>query len=471
MKKQICLFMLSVSSWCASGQSVSAGADVTIGKTYSLQSTILNEEREFRVFLPESYKLNSKAAYPVVYLLDGDAYFLSAWSSIQSLAGEGRMPASILVAITSRDRRRDMTPPYMTIPGVSNPNAKNFLAFLADELIPHIDQQYRTKPLRVLVGHSHAALFLLYALTERSTAFKWYLALDAPMNLNDGILARKVHEFIAGNKNTYGKVGVAWNRYSWDATAWEWLTTNSKLITFSAVDLPNETHTSMYHPGIYYGLINLFQDYQKHYTLLTPLADLDQTYTTMKLFYGYDVSASRNELELGAIEHLVAGDVQGAKPYIERLQRDYGTSKSEMGDDFVDWMNALIETPPAVTRSDYLNRPHATPTQLAPFVGTWTDEKQYTISLQVTGDTADGYVARHSPSGLLKANIEKCSVTSDGRLEIAVRNGMTPRSALIIYSLHLQDKTHIEGEMTILAFWPRMQAMTRPSSFVLSKVK
>jgi|APTNR8051073442_1049403.scaffolds.fasta_scaffold00003_473 hypothetical protein len=470
MKTTIILLSLFLISVFSLGQSVNKGSDLTLGKIYTIQSGILNEEREFRVFLPESYD-NTREAYPVIYLLDGDAYFLSAWSTINALVNEGRMPASILIAVTSPNRRSDMTPPYMSLPGVSNPNAKSFLNFLADELVPYVDKQYRTRPLRVLIGHSHAALFSMYALTERSNAFKWHLAMDAPMHLHERILEHKVHEYIAANQRDYGKVCVTWNRFNWSAEEWEWLVKNSSQIAFSSFELQHETHASMYLPGIYYGLMNLFSDYQKHFTLLTSLRELEATYTTMRLFYGYEVTVSKSELELGAIEHLVAGNVEEAKPYIDKLQSAYGTSKSEMGDDFVAWMNALIENPPPETRKDYLNRPNATARQLLPYTGTWTNETQYTIEINVVGEKVSGYVGQHTPSGVLKMNIEKCSITKAGKLEIALSNGMTPRSALIIYSLSLKDKTHMEGERTILAFWPKMQAMTRPISFTLLKLK
>lgn len=469
MKKLNILFSLFTSSLVAWGQPVSSGSEIPVGKVYTIRSGILNEEREFRVFLPGMYD-QSRAAYPVIYLLDGDKYFLSVWSAITALVSEGRMPACILIAVTNPDRRSDMTPPYLTLPGVGNPNAKNFLNFLADELVPYVDKQYRTRPLRVLLGHSHAALFSLYALSERSSAFKWHLALDAPMHLQERILEKKVHEFIAANKNEYGKVCVAWNRYSWSAAEWEWLVKNSPHITFSTLALSNETHSSLYHPGFYYGLINLFGDYQRPYSGLTSLHELERSYQSMNLYYGYEVAVSKSELEQGALEHLVAGDANGAKPYIGKLQQDYGTSTSEMGDDFTGWLKALIDTPPAVTRADYLNRPDATARQVEPYLGRWTNETQYTIELTLVDGKVGGYVGQHTPAGVLKMDIEKCSISKAGKLEIAINNGMTPRSALIIYSLSVNGN-RLDGNMNILAFWPKMQAMTRPVSFTLVKVK
>jgi enterochelin esterase-like enzyme len=49
----------------------------TIGEKFALHSKILNEDRTYWVQLPDSYAAGAAAgrSYPVLYLLDGRAYF------------------------------------------------------------------------------------------------------------------------------------------------------------------------------------------------------------------------------------------------------------------------------------------------------------------------------------------------------------------------------------------------------------
>ncbi len=91
--------------------------DVIVGQVFSHTSRHLGEEREFRVFLPRSYDIESEARLPVVQVLDGDACFLSAVGAVRALSTVSAMPDAMIVAITSRDRRSDMSAPEMDIRG------------------------------------------------------------------------------------------------------------------------------------------------------------------------------------------------------------------------------------------------------------------------------------------------------------------------------------------------------------------
>jgi predicted alpha/beta superfamily hydrolase len=54
---------------------------IKIGKPFTLHSKILNEDRSYWIYLPDSYhtKSSSPKAYSVLYLLNGDAHF--HWAS------------------------------------------------------------------------------------------------------------------------------------------------------------------------------------------------------------------------------------------------------------------------------------------------------------------------------------------------------------------------------------------------------
>jgi pimeloyl-ACP methyl ester carboxylesterase len=52
------------------------------------------------------------------------------------------------------------------------------LAFLADELLPHIDSAYPTVGFRVLIGHSFGGLFAVHAWLSRPEVFRAYVAIS-----------------------------------------------------------------------------------------------------------------------------------------------------------------------------------------------------------------------------------------------------------------------------------------------------
>lgn len=48
---------------------------IVIGESFIFPSTILGEDRDIEVSLPECYEMYRKRHYPVLYLLDGPSHF------------------------------------------------------------------------------------------------------------------------------------------------------------------------------------------------------------------------------------------------------------------------------------------------------------------------------------------------------------------------------------------------------------
>ena len=70
---------------------------------------MLNEERTYRVSLPDSYAAEEDRRYPVLYVLDGQTHFLHTSGAASYLAAQGEIPEMIVVAIDSTVRIRDFT--------------------------------------------------------------------------------------------------------------------------------------------------------------------------------------------------------------------------------------------------------------------------------------------------------------------------------------------------------------------------
>lgn len=170
----------------------SFATSLTIGTVDSIYSKAVKEQRPFLVYLPPSYKdtTYTPQRYPVLYLLDGDAHFHSVTGLLQILGtgvnGTFVVPEMIVVAIPNTNRMRDLSPTRVTRSFDGKPDTTlritgggpNFLSFMKNELIPHIDSTYRTAPYRVFVGHSLGGLMAFSALYTMPEVFNAYIAID-----------------------------------------------------------------------------------------------------------------------------------------------------------------------------------------------------------------------------------------------------------------------------------------------------
>jgi predicted alpha/beta superfamily hydrolase len=158
---------------------------LTIGSKQLIHSTILDEDREYWVSLPDSYsdKGASYKKYPVLVLLDGSAHFRPITGMVNYMSsganGNRKIPEMIVVAIQNVDRRRDFTPDkIITVRANNSGGGERFLSFLEEELLPEIDQTYRTEPYRILFGHSLGGLLATHAYLKENTLFNAFLAID-----------------------------------------------------------------------------------------------------------------------------------------------------------------------------------------------------------------------------------------------------------------------------------------------------
>lgn len=165
-----------------------ADSAIVIGERQTFRSTILGEDRTIFVYTPRSYN-TSDAAYPVLYLLDGETNFHHTTGLVDFLSSRQRAPEMIVVGVTNTVRDRDLTPTALKDRPQSGGGAK-FLSFLKEELRSRIEGAYRTVPYRVLVGHSLGGLFSVYALTSAPDAFNAYVSISPSLWWDDELMRR-----------------------------------------------------------------------------------------------------------------------------------------------------------------------------------------------------------------------------------------------------------------------------------------
>lgn len=154
--------------------------EVIIPRTETIRLHSSAGDRDYNIYisLPDAYSF-SPVAYPVVYLLDGDITFIWATEYSRWLSSGDVLPEMIIVGIDNSSRRsRDLLPEYE---GVGK-----FLTFIQEELIPYVDDNYRTKPTdRTLAGVSDGGLFTLYALFHSSETFNRYIVTTPALSRDD----------------------------------------------------------------------------------------------------------------------------------------------------------------------------------------------------------------------------------------------------------------------------------------------
>ncbi len=210
------LTMISIVTFSCKRPSNNRNDDfIYIGKKDVIHSNILNEDRQFSVYVPP-YTVGSGKKFPVLYLLDGDAHFHSVSGLIQILGtgvnGTFVVPEMIVVAIPNTDRTRDLTPTHVEVEysTTSGGNA-NFLKFIKDELMPRIEAEYPTNPYRVLVGHSFGGITAINALYTMPEAFDAYISIDPSLWWDSALLLKKADSIFSTQKldNKYLFIGQA----------------------------------------------------------------------------------------------------------------------------------------------------------------------------------------------------------------------------------------------------------------------
>lgn len=138
------------------------------------------------ILLPASYASAKEKNYPVIYLLDGYWTKDSTEQAYNALRFDNMVPEAIIVSIgypkhiTDFETQRmwDLTPAFD--PGFkAGGNADKLLGLLTNQITPFIHNKYRADKNRsLLMGHSLAGLFTLFALYEKPSAFSHYAAIS-----------------------------------------------------------------------------------------------------------------------------------------------------------------------------------------------------------------------------------------------------------------------------------------------------
>lgn len=240
--------------------------------------------RTYSVYLPTSYKSNPDKRYIVAYVLDGDRTKLFEVAGIaQSMHSafhlKLQIPELIIVAIENTDRTRDFSPThslnYLDQEEVSafknSGKANDFMHFIEKELMPKINQSFRTAPQNMIIGHSLGGLFALHCFLENPALFTYYLLIDPSWFWDHNYIGKRGKEILSKRTDLKARIfiGLANNllddkrHYQWGVEFYQLLQENkSPDLKVDFRYFEDEKHLTVPIPATYFGLRAIFKPYE-----------------------------------------------------------------------------------------------------------------------------------------------------------------------------------------------------------------
>ena len=146
-------------------------------KTESFESSRLGKTRQISIITPPSYDYEKDKKYPVIYLLDGE-YLMDPFNgALQYGYYFDDLPEVIIVGIYQNKNNDRAIDSETTEDGFPDEKSSRFYEFVASEVIPYIDKNYRTVSYKVIAGHDITAGFLNFFLYKDFPVFDAYISL------------------------------------------------------------------------------------------------------------------------------------------------------------------------------------------------------------------------------------------------------------------------------------------------------
>ena len=266
MMKKFALLLILFSLLAAYAQE----KDFVLGRTTTLHSKILGEDRILNLYLPEDYS-KSQSAYPVLYVLDGSANedFIHIAGLVQFLVMSDLMPKTIVAGIANVDRRRDFTFPTTIAQDKKDypttGSSAKFNDFIKQEHKPFIKSNYRTSGEGTIIGQSLGGLLLCEVLTQQPDLFDTYLIVSPSLWWDHESLLAKVGNAPDTPKkiSAYISVGNEGKVMEGDAQKLAEILKSKKGFDVHQASLPDENHATILHSSVYKSLREIYSKSKK----------------------------------------------------------------------------------------------------------------------------------------------------------------------------------------------------------------
>ena len=151
--------------------------------TLTIPSSKMQEDREVTIVLPASYEKDTNKSYPLLVLLDGD-YLLNPFQGVIDYGVYwDEIPETIIVAIHQNKKgERYSDTEVNPANGLPVEKGSKFFEFIAQELMPSIEKEYRTTSFKMIAGHDVTANYLNYFLLKEQPLFNAYIAISPELS-------------------------------------------------------------------------------------------------------------------------------------------------------------------------------------------------------------------------------------------------------------------------------------------------
>jgi len=280
-----------------------------------INSVILDEPRHISIYLPDNY-MHSELKYPVLYLLDGGAHLQHAGAAADYLSTRGHIPDIIVVAIHNIDRSRDFSPVHVdNIP--TSGGAKKFLGFLSEELVPYMNETYRTAGFNILLGHSFGGTFIGYTILAKPRLFNAFLAVSPYLMFADNYVVNLSSKKLKPFKDTKYFYMTVGNEERYFETLEEYASIMKEKagesVELKYVRMPEEDHGTTPYLSVFSGLKFIFSGWQLPPELLQEdLEAIDGHYEHISHRYGIEVQTPELVINALGYRYLQAGNLDKA---------------------------------------------------------------------------------------------------------------------------------------------------------------
>lgn len=193
----------------------------------------------------------------MLYIADGGIKedFPHIANTLSELIENKSIPPIILVGIENTERGRDLTG-FSEVEADARycpltDGAKNFRAFITDELFSGIGNRYRVTNEKGLIGESLSGLFVMETFFLRPEAFDFYIAMDPSLWWNGHYLTKNAGNLLANFPDNETRLWFAGSVQGDISPHTNNLATTLKTdapkdLTWNYSDEPNEKHNTIF---------------------------------------------------------------------------------------------------------------------------------------------------------------------------------------------------------------------------------
>jgi len=150
----------------------------------SVLSRKLDGYKYLKVSLPPSYNKDSKKTYPLLLLLDGDYLFEPFQGALDYGYYWDDLPEVIIVGLQfNQNNEREDYCTFDETTGLPQDKGEDFFEFIGGELVPYIQNKYRTSNFRMIAGHDLTAGVMNLFLYKDNPLFNAYISLSPELPL------------------------------------------------------------------------------------------------------------------------------------------------------------------------------------------------------------------------------------------------------------------------------------------------